>query len=97
MRKVISYFIKYDVAVNVIILAFVVFGIVGASRMTSSFFPLVDSQIININIIHQDPDNDDHPEEGKHVDGHIEEGGENKHPQKGDGQAKSYPKGKSGL
>ena len=50
MRKVISYFIKYDVAVNVIILAFVVFGIVGASRMTSSFFPLVDSQIININI-----------------------------------------------
>ena len=50
MRKVISYFIKYDVAVNVVILAFVVFGIVGASRMTSSFFPLVDSQIITISI-----------------------------------------------
>ena len=50
MRKIISYFIRFDVAVNVIILAFLVFGIVGASRMTSSFFPLIDSQIININI-----------------------------------------------
>ncbi|MGA9237514.1 efflux RND transporter permease subunit [Robiginitalea sp.] len=50
MRNIISYFIRFDVAVNVIILAFLVFGIVGASRMTSSFFPLIDSQIININI-----------------------------------------------
>ncbi len=28
MRKIIGYFIRFDVAVNVIILAFVVFGIV---------------------------------------------------------------------
>jgi multidrug efflux pump subunit AcrB len=50
MRKIISYFIKFDVAVNVIILAFVVFGIAGALRMRSSFFPLIESQIITISI-----------------------------------------------
>jgi multidrug efflux pump subunit AcrB len=50
MRKVIGYFIKYDVAVNVVILAFLVFGIVGALRMKSSFFPLIDSQIITISV-----------------------------------------------
>ncbi|SHG46443.1 efflux RND transporter permease subunit [Flagellimonas flava] len=50
MRKVIAYFIKYHVAVNVIILAFFIFGIVGALSLKSSFFPLVDSQNIVINI-----------------------------------------------
>ncbi|MEM9647303.1 MAG: efflux RND transporter permease subunit [Bacteroidota bacterium] len=50
MRKVIAYFIKYHVAVNVIILAFFIFGIVGALSLKSSFFPLVDSQNIAINI-----------------------------------------------
>ncbi|WP_445384123.1 efflux RND transporter permease subunit [Robiginitalea sp. IMCC44478] len=50
MKKIISYFIKFDVAVNVVILAFVVFGIIGALRMRSSFFPLIDSQIISISI-----------------------------------------------
>jgi multidrug efflux pump subunit AcrB len=50
MRNIISYFIKYDVAVNVVILAFVVFGIFGALRMKSSYFPLLDSNIITINI-----------------------------------------------
>ena len=50
MRKIISYFIRYDVAVNVLILAFVVFGIIGVFRMRSSFFPLIESQIITINV-----------------------------------------------
>lgn len=50
MRKIISYFIKYEVAVNVAIIAFVIFGIVGVSQMKSSFFPLEESRIININI-----------------------------------------------
>lgn len=50
MRKIISYFIRYGVAVNVVILAFVIFGIVGVLRMKSSFFPLIESQIININV-----------------------------------------------
>ena len=50
MRKVIEYFIKYHVAVNVIIIAFAVFGIVGAKSLNSSFFPLTDSKNIAINI-----------------------------------------------
>lgn len=50
MRKIISYFIKYHVAVNVFILAFVVFGIIGMRSLKSSFFPLVESKIINITI-----------------------------------------------
>ncbi len=50
MRKLIEYFIKYSVAVNVIIFAFIIFGIFGILSLKSSFFPLVDSEIININI-----------------------------------------------
>ncbi len=52
MRKIISYFIKYPVAVNVIIIAFVVFGLFGALSMRSSFFPLTDSNIIRINLVY---------------------------------------------
>lgn len=50
MRKVIEYFIKYHVAVNVIIIAFAVFGIVGAKSLNSSFFPLTDSKNVFIAI-----------------------------------------------
>ncbi len=50
MKKIISYFIKYDVAVNIVIFAFVIFGIIGVLRMRSSFFPLIDSEIITINV-----------------------------------------------
>ncbi len=50
MRKVITYFIKYHVAVDVIIIAFFIFGIVGATSLKSSFFPLTDSKNISVNI-----------------------------------------------
>ncbi|PTX41625.1 multidrug efflux pump subunit AcrB [Christiangramia gaetbulicola] len=50
MRKLINYFIKFGVAVNVVIMAFVIFGIIGIMNMKSSFFPLQDSRIINISI-----------------------------------------------
>ncbi|PSG90863.1 efflux RND transporter permease subunit [Aurantibacter aestuarii] len=50
MRKIITYFIKHHVAVNIFILAFVVFGLVGWFSLKSSFFPLVDSKIINVAI-----------------------------------------------
>lgn len=50
MRKIIEYFIKYHVAVNVIIIAFFVFGIVGAYTLKSSFFPLTESQNVLISI-----------------------------------------------
>ena len=50
MKNFIAFFIKYPVATNVIILAFFVFGFLGMSNMKSSFFPLVPSEIINIQI-----------------------------------------------
>ena len=48
MKKIISYFIKYHVAVNVIVLAFFVFGFIGVRSIKSSFFPLVDATNIQI-------------------------------------------------
>ncbi|NNJ88736.1 MAG: efflux RND transporter permease subunit [Eudoraea sp.] len=50
MRKVIAYFIKYHVAVDVVIIAFFIFGIVGVLSLKSSFFPLTDSKNISVNI-----------------------------------------------
>ncbi|MGI9532832.1 efflux RND transporter permease subunit [Lutimonas sp.] len=52
MKKVISYFIKYHVAVNVIILAVIIFGYLGTKSMKSSFFPLTDSRFINISVVY---------------------------------------------
>ncbi|MFS4468527.1 efflux RND transporter permease subunit [Maribacter sp. 2210JD10-5] len=50
MRKLIEYFIRYHVAVNVVIIAFAIFGIAGAKSLNSSFFPLADSKNVLINI-----------------------------------------------
>jgi multidrug efflux pump subunit AcrB len=50
MKKIITFFIKYSVAVNVLILAFIILGTVGIFSMKSSFFPLVDSRLINITL-----------------------------------------------
>lgn len=50
MRKLIAYFIKHSVAVNVVLLAFFIFGYFGWSKLKSSFFPLVDSKNITISI-----------------------------------------------
>ncbi|VAW26501.1 RND efflux system, inner membrane transporter, partial [hydrothermal vent metagenome] len=52
MKKVISYFIKFPVAVNIIIMAFIVFGILGSKNMKSSFFPLTDSKNITITLFY---------------------------------------------
>ncbi len=50
MRSVIAYFIRHHVAVNVVIAAFTIFGILGMLSLKSSFFPLVDSKIITISV-----------------------------------------------
>ncbi|AXT56797.1 efflux RND transporter permease subunit [Aquimarina sp. MMG015] len=52
MRKIISYFIRYHVAVDVIVIAFIAFGIFGAISLKSSFFPLTDSKNINISVVY---------------------------------------------
>ena len=50
MRNVITYFIKFPVAVNIVVLAFIAFGLAGALSIKSSFFPLTDSRNISINL-----------------------------------------------
>ncbi len=50
MRSVISHFIKYPVAVNVAIIAFLALGYVGMKSLKSSFFPLQDSKIITVQV-----------------------------------------------
>ncbi len=50
MRKTLAYFIKYPVAVNVLMIALVLFGIAGILATKSSFFPLNESKIINIQV-----------------------------------------------
>ncbi|MFK5857515.1 MAG: efflux RND transporter permease subunit [Bacteroidota bacterium] len=52
MRKIISYFIKYPISTNVFIFAFVIFGTLALFSLRSSFFPLSESHIINIQIIY---------------------------------------------
>lgn len=52
MKKIITYFIKYPVAVNVMIIAFIVLGFIGAKSMKSSFFPLMESQNISISLFY---------------------------------------------
>lgn len=52
MKKVISYFIKFPVAVNVLIFAFIIFGTIGAKSIKSSFFPLTESKLINISLVY---------------------------------------------
>jgi multidrug efflux pump subunit AcrB len=52
MRKIISHFIKYPTAANVLILGFILLGTIGMLSLRSSFFPLSESRIINISVIY---------------------------------------------
>ena len=50
MKKLILHFIKYPIAVSVVVVGFVLLGILGAFSLKSSFFPLNESRNINISI-----------------------------------------------
>ncbi|MEQ9285501.1 MAG: efflux RND transporter permease subunit [Cyclobacteriaceae bacterium] len=50
MKNIIAHFIKYPVSVNVVILGFFVFGIIGMKSLKSSFFPLNESRVVNISV-----------------------------------------------
>ena len=52
MEKIINYFIKYHVAVNVIIIAFLLFGTLGLRSLKSSYFPLTESHVVQISAIY---------------------------------------------
>ena len=50
MRGIITHFIKYPVAANVLILAFILLGTLGIFSLKSSFFPLSESRVISISV-----------------------------------------------
>lgn len=52
MKRLITHFIKYPVAGNVIIMAFFILGYIGMTSMPSSFFPLQESKLINITVVY---------------------------------------------
>ncbi len=52
MKQLISYFIKYPVSVNVLLIAFVLFGFFGASSLKSSFFPLTPPTQIFVQVVY---------------------------------------------
>ncbi len=50
MKKIISYFIENNTAVNIIVFTFIVFGIAGALSMKSSYHPLYGARNISIDL-----------------------------------------------
>jgi multidrug efflux pump subunit AcrB len=52
MNNFISFFIKYPVAVNILMICTAVFGYFGLQDTNSSYFPLDDSKLIFINIVY---------------------------------------------
>lgn len=52
MKKIIEYFIKYPVAVNVLMVAIILGGWQGLKRMNSSFFPLIPPDTITITAVY---------------------------------------------
>ncbi len=50
MKPIISFFIKYPVAVNICMIAVLIFGYLGMKETKSSYFPLDDSTLIFINV-----------------------------------------------
>ena len=52
MKKLVNYFIKYEVSGNVLLVLLVIFGLMGMKSMQSTFFPKVPSRIIIIQAIY---------------------------------------------
>ncbi len=51
MRRIITYFVNYPKAINILVLFFIVFGTAGTLALKSSFYPLIDPKFIEITAI----------------------------------------------
>ncbi len=51
MKKLITYFIKYPIGVDVILLGFLLFGWLSYGSLNTTFFPVVESRIIAIQVV----------------------------------------------
>ena len=52
MKKIITHFIKYPVAVNVLMLSIIVLGTAGMLNLKSSFFPINESRNVIISVVY---------------------------------------------
>jgi multidrug efflux pump subunit AcrB len=52
MKKLIAYFIKYPISVNTLLAIICIFGAIAYVNMSASFFPLVDSRIITVQLVY---------------------------------------------
>ncbi|MCB0572603.1 MAG: efflux RND transporter permease subunit, partial [Phaeodactylibacter sp.] len=52
MRAFINYFIKFPIAANLIMFGVLIMGVVGMFNMKSTFFPEVESRIIQIQVVY---------------------------------------------
>lgn len=52
MKKVISFFIKYPITANVIMVLMIIFGIVSYFKLNASFFPIIPNRIVNIQLVY---------------------------------------------
>ena len=52
MRGIVSYFIKYPVAVNIIMAIFFIFGFFAYKGLNSTFFPVTESRTILIQVVY---------------------------------------------
>jgi len=52
MKKIIQYFTKHVILVNLGILLFILFGLIAASSLTSTFFPQQDVQFIIVEAVY---------------------------------------------
>ena len=52
MKKIIAYFIKYPVSVNTLLAIICIFGAIAYLNMTASFFPLIDSRIVTVQLVY---------------------------------------------
>jgi multidrug efflux pump subunit AcrB len=52
LKKLVAYFIKYPVAVNVVIAAIAVFGYFSYKSITSTFFPIIPNRFIQVNLVY---------------------------------------------
>ena len=51
MKQIITFFIKNEILVNLAILLIIIFGVISATRLSSSFFPERDTQFIIVNAV----------------------------------------------
>ena len=52
MRSIIDYFIKNEIAGNILMILLFIVGVFGYTQMKSTYFPEVESRIINIQCVY---------------------------------------------